>query len=64
MEERFGLKTWEIVDYENPVTFTGYTISKVTKQGKAWYTMDMIADIEAFFAEAGGYVTPSVSVPV
>ena len=53
MEVRFGLKTWEIVDYENPILFTGYTISKVLKDGKAWYTMDMISDIEAFLAEAG-----------
>ena len=52
MSARFGLKTWDIVDYDNPMVFTGYTytIGKVRKQGKAWYIIDMVADIEALLA--------------
>ena len=50
---RFGLKSWEIVEYDNPIVFTGYTISKVNRNGQAWYTMDMITDIEAFLVDTG-----------
>ena len=64
MEARFGLKTWEIVDYENPVLFTGYTISKVLRDGKAWYTMDMITDIEAFLADAGVDTSRRTTAPM
>ena len=53
MGTRFGLKYWDIVEYDNPVVFTGYAISKVKRNGQVWYTMDMVTDIEAFLAEVG-----------
>ena len=53
MGTRFGLKHWDIVEYDNPVVFTGYAISKVKRSGQVWYTMDMVTDIEAFLAEVG-----------
>ena len=34
MGTRFGLKSWDIVDYDNPVVFTGYDIGKIKKMGK------------------------------
>ena len=51
LNARYPLKEWEIVDYDNPVTYTGYTIGKVTKAGKPWYTQDMVNDIAAFLTD-------------
>ena len=50
LDAKYPLKEWEIVDIDNPVTYTGYTISKVLRRGKVWYTMDMANDIAAFLA--------------
>ena len=51
LDARYPLKEWDIVDYNNPVTYTGYTISKMMKEGKVWYAMDMVNDIAAFLSE-------------
>ena len=34
VQKKFELKGWDIVDYDNPLVYTGMTISKVTKDNK------------------------------
>ena len=40
-----------MVDYDNPVVYTGYTLGKVKKEGKVWYTMGMVNDIADFLSD-------------
>ena len=53
LQKEYALKNWEVVDYDNPVVYTGYTIGKVKKAGKVWYTMDMANDIADFLTDTG-----------
>ena len=64
LNNKYTLKEWEIVDYDNPVTYTGYTIGKVSKGGKPWYTMDMINDIAAFLTDQQQDGSRPVSAPM
>ena len=53
LADKYPLKMWEAVDYDNPLVYTRYTIGKVLRSGKPWYTIDMAADITAFMVEVG-----------
>ena len=64
LNAKYPLKEWEAVDYDNPVTYTGYTIGKVTKNGKPWYTMDMCNDIAAFLSDTEQDGSRPVAAPM
>ena len=49
---RFPVKEWNIVEFDNPVTYCAKRISKIQKCGKVWYTMDQTRDIEVFLTDA------------
>ena len=50
---RFPVKEWNIVEFDNPVTYCAKRISKIKKGGKVWYTMDQTRDIEVVMTDAG-----------
>ena len=62
--QQYPLKSWEVVDYDNPVVYTGYTISKVKRGGAAWYTMDMANDIADFLTDIGVDGCRNTSAPM
>ena len=64
LAERYPLKLWEEVDYENPLVYTGYTIGKIQGDGKPWYTMDMAEDITTFMVEVGMQGSRNVTAPM
>ena len=64
LHARYPLKEWEVVDYNNPVTYTGYTIGKVNKGGNIWYTLDMCNDIAAFLSDTQQDGSRPVSAPM
>ena len=33
--------------------YTGYIVGKITREGRAWYTIDMVNDIADFVADTG-----------
>lgn len=43
---RFPMKGWEIVDYDNLVTYCAKLISKVKRGDRIWYTIDQTRDIK------------------
>ena len=45
MKERFDVKGWDIVEYDNPITYCAKRISKVKKDGQVWYTLDQTEEI-------------------
>ena len=51
IQGKFDLKGWDIVDCDNPLVYTGITISKVIRDGKVWYTLDQSSDIVDFLQE-------------
>ena len=51
VQGKFELKGWDIVDYDNPLVYTGLTISKLNRDGKVWYTLDQRSDIIDFLDE-------------
>ena len=51
VQKQFELKSWDVVDYGNPLVYTGITISEVNKNGKVWYTLDQSSDIIDFLHE-------------
>ena len=53
VQKQFELKGWDIVDYNNPLVYTGITINKVNKDGKVWYTLDQTSDVIDFLHEYG-----------
>ena len=61
---RFPVKHWEIVEYDNPVTYCAKRISKVNRKGKVWYTIDQTRDIEVFLADAGMMGVRAVTAPM
>ena len=61
---RFPVKHWEIVEYDNPVTYCAKRISKIRRDGKVWYTVDQTRDIEVFLAEAGMTAVRATSAPM
>ena len=64
LDARYPLKEWDIVDYNNPVTYAEYTISKMMKDGKVWYAMDMVNDIAAFLSETQQDGARPISAPM
>ena len=64
LDARFKLKEWDIVDYDNPLTYTGMTVGKLRQGGKVWYTLDMAADIADFLADAGMSGSRTTTAPM
>ena len=64
LDKRYPIKEWEVVEYDNPVTYTGYTVGKVLKGGKPWYTLDMVNDISAFLTDQQQDGSRAVSAPM
>jgi hypothetical protein len=50
---RFAVKTWDIVDYDNPLVYCAKRISKVNREGQVWYTLDQTEDIRVFLEDHG-----------
>ena len=61
---RFPIKGWEVVEYDNPVTYCAKRISKVKRGEQVWYTIDQTRDIEVFLAEAGMTSARATSAPM
>ena len=61
---RFPIKGWEIVDYDNPVTYCAKRISKFRRGDKVWYTIDQTRDIEVFLADAGMTSVRATTAPM
>ena len=61
---RFPVKHWEVVEYDNPVTYCAKRISKIKRNGKIWYTIDQTRDIEVFLADAGMSAVRATSAPM
>ena len=64
LREKYALKMVETLDYANPLVYTGYTIGKVLRSGKPWYTMDMAADITEFMVDVGMNGSRKVTTPM
>ena len=60
---RFPVKEWNIVEFDNPVTYCAKRISKIQKCGKVWYTMDQTREIgsvpgRCWYHRGQGYYSP------
>ena len=51
VKDKFAVKSWDIVDYDNPLIYCAKRISKIMQDGKTWYTMDQTDDIRVFLAD-------------
>ena len=51
VKEKFAVKSWDIVDYDNPLVYCAKRISKVLKDGGVWYTVDQTDDIRVFLTD-------------
>ena len=51
VKEKFAVKSWDIVDYDNPLVYCAKRISKVLKDGGVWYTVDQTEDIRVFLTD-------------
>ena len=52
VSKRFAVKEWGVVEYDNPLVYTGINISKVKYDNQVWYTMDQQAEIAEFISES------------
>ena len=64
VSKQFELKGWDIVSYDNPLTYTGITISKINRDGKVWYTLDQRSDIIEFLHEHDMWSVRHVDAPM
>ena len=48
VKNKFDVKSWDIVDYDNPMVYCAKRISKIKREGKPWYTVDQTEDIKDF----------------
>ena len=53
MATRFAVKTWDIVDYDNPPVYCAKRISKINREGQVRYTLDQTEDIRVFLEDHG-----------
>ena len=51
VKNKFDVKYWDIVDYDNPMVYCAKRVSKVKRAGKVWYTVDQTEDIADFLAD-------------
>ena len=64
VQQQFDLKGWDIVDYDNPLVYTGMTITKVAKDNTVRYTLDQPSDITDFLHEHDMVSARSTSAPM
>ena len=64
VQSKFELKGWDIVDYDNPLVYTGLTISKLKRDGRVWYTLDQSSDIIDFLDEHGMSSARHIEAPM
>ena len=51
VSSKFSLKSWDVVDYDNPLIYTGIQISKHRYGKDVWFSMNQSADIRDFLEQ-------------
>ena len=64
VKNRFSLKSWDVVDYDNPLIYTGIRIRKQRYGNRVWYSMDQAADIRDFLEQYDMWSAVPVTAPM
>ena len=64
VEAQYALKSWDVVDFDNPLVYTGVTISKHKYDGCEWYHMDQSSDIRDFLEQYHMWQVRPVTAPM
>ena len=62
--DKYPLKHWEYVEYDQPQTYTGIEIAKVKAEGVVSYTMTMEHDLRVFLEDHGMAQVREVTAPM
>ena len=64
IKNEFALKSYDIVDYNNPLVYVGMMIGKIKRNDKVWYTIDQTSELVDFLHDKQMMNVRHVSAPM
>ena len=64
VKAKFALKSWDVVDYDNPLIYTGIKITKHRYGDGVWFSMDQSADIRDFLEQHNMWACKPQTAPM